>query len=171
MNRRVDGFTMVEVMVTIAVVAILAGIAAPSMIAFVRDSRLRGVSGQLFTDLQFARSEAIRRNRPVLLCAVAGCAVPTGNWAGGWQVCVDADDDLACDVSSNASPNPLRSRAALDSSVTLTGSTTGLSFRPDGSQGAVGGAAKVLTLSGTWTSPPNYQHTTTSTGVIALIKQ
>ena len=162
---------MVEVMVTIAVAAILAGIAAPSMIGFVRDSRLRGISGQLFTDLQFARSEAIRRNRPVLLCPVAGCAVPTGNWAGGWLVCVDTDDNVACDASSSASPNPLRARAALDSSVTLTGATTGLSFRPDGSQGAVGGAAKTLTLSGTWSTPPSYIHTTNSTGVIALKKQ
>lgn len=162
---------MLEVMVTIAIVAILAGIAAPSMVQFVRDSRLRGLSGQMITDLQFARSEAIRRNRGVLVCAVAGCANPGGNWAGGWVICVDIDNNATCDLSTSTNPNPLRSRAALDSSVTLTGPVTALTFRPDGTQGTVGAVPQLLTLSGTWSAPASYVHSINNTGVIAVKKQ
>lgn len=170
MKGRVHGVTLVELLVTLAIAAILAAIAVPSMIEFVRDSQMRTTSGQLMSDLQFARSEAIRRNGPVLFCAVAGCAIPGGNWSGGWSVCVDENDDRVCDSYTTTVPGPLRSRAAVDSKLTLMGPTSGMSFRPDGSQGVVGGAASTLTLSGTWSAAPRYQHIISSTGVIALKK-
>ena len=60
--RAYPGFTMIELMVVVAVVAILAMIAAPSFKDFMLVQRLKGVNAQLVTDMQFARSEAVARN-------------------------------------------------------------------------------------------------------------
>lgn len=62
---RTAGFTMVELLVVVAVVSILALLAAPSFNDFIRLQRLKGVTSQLMTDLQFARTEAATRNQPV----------------------------------------------------------------------------------------------------------
>jgi len=57
-----QGFTMIELMVVVAIVAILAMIAAPSFKDFMLVQRLKGVNAQLVTDMQFARSEAVSRS-------------------------------------------------------------------------------------------------------------
>ena len=55
------GFTLVELMITIAVVAVLLALAAPSFYDFILVQRLKAINAQLVTDMQFARSEAISR--------------------------------------------------------------------------------------------------------------
>jgi type IV fimbrial biogenesis protein FimT len=64
-RARRRGVTLVELLVVLAVAAILALVAAPSFNDFIRVQRLKGVANQLMTDLQFARAEAASRNRPV----------------------------------------------------------------------------------------------------------
>ena len=63
--RRNHGFTLIELMVVIAVVAVILTLAAPSFYGFILKQRLRSITAQLVTDLQFARSEAAARNTPV----------------------------------------------------------------------------------------------------------
>lgn len=55
------GFTFVELMITLAVVAVLLTLAAPSLYDFILVQRLKSVNAQLVTDMQFARSEAVSR--------------------------------------------------------------------------------------------------------------
>lgn len=61
------GFTLVELMIAIAVVGVLLVLAAPSFYDFIRVQRLKSINAQLVTDLHFARSEAVSRNRDVQL--------------------------------------------------------------------------------------------------------
>lgn len=61
MMRNARGFTLVELMITIAVVAVLLTLAAPSLYDFILVQRLKSINAQLVTDMQFARSEAISR--------------------------------------------------------------------------------------------------------------
>lgn len=61
------GLTLVELMVVVAVAAILVLVAAPSLQDFVLMQRLKGINAQLVTDLQFARAEAAARNQLVRL--------------------------------------------------------------------------------------------------------
>jgi len=60
--RAHQGFTMIELMVVAAVIAVLAMIAVPSFKDFMLVQRLKGINAQLVTDMQFARSEAVSRS-------------------------------------------------------------------------------------------------------------
>jgi type IV fimbrial biogenesis protein FimT len=56
------GFTLIELMVVVAVVGVILTLAVPSFLDYLLAQRLRGVHAQLVTDMQFARSEAVSRN-------------------------------------------------------------------------------------------------------------
>ena len=59
------GLTIIELMVVVGVVAVLAALAAPSLRDFMARQRVAAINAELVTDLQFARSEAVSRNRDV----------------------------------------------------------------------------------------------------------
>ena len=61
------GFTMIELMVVIAVVGVLVALAAPSFADYIRMQRLKGVQAELMSNLQFARAEAVARNQIVYI--------------------------------------------------------------------------------------------------------
>lgn len=84
-----DGFSLIELMVVVAIVAILATVSAPSFSRFMTSSRVTSATNDLVAALHLARSEAVTRNTPVSLCPGSG-AVCAGNtdWSGGWQVVV-----------------------------------------------------------------------------------
>ena len=72
MSRRPSrGVTLVEVLMAIAIMALLTGLAAPSFVESVARSRLEGTVATLANDLQYARSESLRRRslRAKALCA------------------------------------------------------------------------------------------------------
>lgn len=77
---RQGGFTLVELMVTLAVLGILGGLAAPSLAGLIASQRVRTLSSDLHFAMTQARSEAIKRNASVTLVATGG------NWAAGWAV-------------------------------------------------------------------------------------
>jgi prepilin-type N-terminal cleavage/methylation domain-containing protein len=60
-------FTLIELMVTVAVIASLLMIAAPSFKQLIAQQRLKNINAELVTSLQFARSEALARNTPIYL--------------------------------------------------------------------------------------------------------
>lgn len=64
-QRPAPGFTVIELMVVVAVMAVVLGLAAPSLYAFLLRQRVKAVNAELVTDIQFARSEAIARRKPV----------------------------------------------------------------------------------------------------------
>jgi len=88
-RRREGGFTLVEAMITVAIVAILATLAAPSFDSLILRTRLVSLGNDIIASTQLARSEAIKRNAVVVMCASANgtsCAGASGNWSNGWIV-------------------------------------------------------------------------------------
>lgn len=144
MHASQKGFTLVELLITISVAAILAALAAPSFKGFVAKQGVSSASNEIFSALNLARMEAVKRNRHVLVCPSnsAGTGCLTGNiWTQGWLVCVDADSNNTCDTITNTSdpnyPNPFNKHSPLSGDVTVTGTVNPVIFRPDGSSVAI----------------------------------
>ena len=78
---RSRGFTIVEAMIVVFIIAILAAVAAPGMNSLIRAQKVRSTSYDFFADLTYARSEAIARGRNVVITSVSG-----KNWVNGWTV-------------------------------------------------------------------------------------
>jgi prepilin-type N-terminal cleavage/methylation domain-containing protein len=75
------GFTAIEMMVVVLILAILAAFAAPAMNDLIRSQKTRSAAYDIFADLTYARSEAISRGHDVQMASAAG-----KNWASGWGI-------------------------------------------------------------------------------------
>ena len=92
-----NGFTLIELMITVAIVAVLIGLAAPSFVQTLKQNRLQMESEDFFVSLILARSEALKRNQPVAVCKSADGATCTtsDNWDQGWIIYADENADAA----------------------------------------------------------------------------
>lgn len=108
------GFTLVELMVTIAILAILATIGLPSFQRLIADYRVSAQANSVQGLLQFARSEAVKRRESVSVCSAEG------NLFVGVGLCIDA-------------PTPLRV-LPLDARVDFVGfdNSDGITYAPSG---------------------------------------
>lgn len=103
---RQRGFTLVELMVTIFVLAILLAIAVPSFTHTIASTKLTGTGNDLLADVKFARTQAVSRGNAVAIAASAG------DWTKGWSV-------VAAAVSATATPEVLRVHDAIDTNFTV----------------------------------------------------
>lgn len=87
------GFTLVELMVTVAIVAILAAIAYPSFESTMRSNRVATATNELQASISLVRSEAIRNPNGAALCTSQAGTACDGEWSDGWLVWVDSDGD------------------------------------------------------------------------------
>lgn len=102
--RKCRGVTVIELLVTLTVMAILAAVAVPSFVDFVRQNRVSGAANEFVAALGLARSEAIRRAGTVTLCKSSDQAQCTtaGDWSqfvlvfvdGGVQGTLDGGDAI-----------------------------------------------------------------------------
>ena len=82
--RPMTGFTVIELIITVAVLAILIAIATPSFRELSLNNRTTSATNNLLADLALARNEAVKTARTAFVSA-------RGNWSDGWIVWVDAD--------------------------------------------------------------------------------
>lgn len=94
--KRPAGFSLIELMITIAVLAILVALAAPSFSSIINANRITGQTNELVSSLQLARMEAVRRNEAVRVCRTSNgttCDTTTGAWTG-WLTVVDRNNEV-----------------------------------------------------------------------------
>jgi type IV fimbrial biogenesis protein FimT len=128
MRERARGFTLLELMTAIAVLAVLAGLGVPAFTNIVRNSQIAAESGNLVTALTLARSEALKRGVRVSVCGAAGAEACSedADWSAGWLVFTDDFGDMGVvdenDEVIQAWPAPLTGVAVntLTQSITYT---------------------------------------------------
>lgn len=180
-NQYQAGFALIELMIAIAVLGVIMGLAAPTMADFIRNTRLNTTVDHLTSALNLARNEAIKRNLGVIVCprsssTATTCATASlaAAWVNGWLVCYDANADGVCDPDTGTGtaatlPNPVRVVNALGSQLTLTGPASVVRFNAIGTQGTPP-AAVTFTMSGAWSGVATYTTTVQSTGNISTQK-
>lgn len=127
-HTKLVGFTLIELMVTVALAAILAFIAVPSLSVFKRNAELTSTTNALVGAISVARSEALKRGYSAYVTPSNGTT-----WSGGWVAFVNVSSDNTSRTYEAATDILLNRQAALPSyfSVTgpcTTGSASGTSF-------------------------------------------
>lgn len=94
-----NGFTLIEMMVTIAIVGIFASIALPSFSSLIKSNRISTGTNELVSNLLLAKSEALKRSQTVSLCPSSDQTSCNGldEYATGWIVFLDCDGNNATD--------------------------------------------------------------------------
>lgn len=120
--KKINGLTLIELLVTIAVLAITLSIALPSYKAVTDNMAISNVNQQLESSLRFARSEAMKRHQNITVTR------KSNNWKNGWE------------VKTTAGTLEMLKDTSLDGKVSVTTdlvNTAAISFSPDGSSTAI----------------------------------
>lgn len=122
--QKLTGFTLVELIITLAIAAVLMSLAAPSFRNTIQDNRLSTQYNELLTAISLSRSEAIKRGESITILNVSGGT----DWESGWAVFIDSDGDGAID-----SGEEIRVFGTLSGSNTLSfPNGDSFTYSPDG---------------------------------------
>lgn len=115
-RRDISGFTLIELVVTIAVASILVAVALPNFRTLLQNSRMTTHVNELLSDVNFARSEAIKRRSNITICSsTTGTSCTGGNWRDG-RLIMDASAivlrvrgpfEVSTDTLTTTGPDPL----------------------------------------------------------------
>ena len=112
--RSARGFTLVELMTVVSILAVMLGIIAPSFGPILAAQQAKALTYDLTGDLMLARNEALKRN--VTVAVTRGGA----GWEQGWSVAILATNE------------PLSRRNGVSQSVAMTGAPASIRFDPNG---------------------------------------
>ncbi|MBL4743506.1 MAG: GspH/FimT family pseudopilin [Cycloclasticus sp.] len=127
-TQKKQGFTLIELIVTMVIAGILLTIGIPSFNSFVKNNRLTTQINDLVTAVNLTRSEAITRGFSATICKSNTGTSCTGNWTNGWIVFEDQNGDGVVDGGETV----LRVHAALQGGNTLTFGNNRITYSSQG---------------------------------------
>ncbi len=144
---RAAGLTLLEALVVVALLGVMVSLAAPGLSALRQQHQRQAAAGGLWSSLVLARSEALRRQQRVTVCAriTDSACDASGTWQKGWLVFADANDNASLDAGEQV----LERHAAPPVGVQLIVSSTVsayFSYNAQGRSATVHGAF----MAGTW---------------------
>ncbi|WP_431067754.1 GspH/FimT family pseudopilin [Methylotuvimicrobium sp.] len=148
------GFTLIELMMTIAIGAIILTLGIPSFMETIRSNRLTTIANEFVTSLNLARSEAIKRGQPIVVRKTGA------NWENGWHVFVDIDRSTIAKTNTFDSGTDIELRVyqALPANYILRGNnnfTNFIRFDPSGTSNNIGSFALCDNRDGSNLPKPN----------------
>lgn len=141
------GFSLIELMITIALAGILMAVAAPSMQKMFKTNRVQTEASSFVGDLMLARTEAVKRGQNVSVCVSSdglNC-LAANTWNSGWIVF--SDSAAACSGASSTNP-AIKVRKAFSGTDTFAASVakTCVTFNREGFTSNLGTATVTFTL-------------------------
>jgi type IV fimbrial biogenesis protein FimT len=157
-SGRMQGFTIIQLMVALTIVAVLTGLAIPSYRYVTNGSRISGEINNLLGDLQYARYQAIKQGQPITVCASSNgtsCLGSTATtWNTGWIVFNDANGNATVDPGE-AVTRVQQAFSGTDTLTTVTGGVGAVTFNREGFPVGLAGVVTVAL----YATPVNNQST------------
>jgi type IV fimbrial biogenesis protein FimT len=115
------GFTLIELMVVVAVTAVILTVAAPNLAGMIVTSELEAQANAFLSAVHLTRNEAVKRNTRVVLCkSTTGSTCDTsGGWENGWIIFHDVNNNTAVDAGETI----IQRKQALPASLLLKGNS------------------------------------------------
>ena len=130
-NKTLRAFTLVELMVTLAVATILISIAVPSFTAMYEASRSDSAIRNIQQSLTVARSHAISYGAIVTVCPLTGTTCGS-NWQGGYSIFIDNGTIGTIDSTAGVTDQVIREVDAFNSNDFVSYALSSISFNPEG---------------------------------------
>jgi type IV fimbrial biogenesis protein FimT len=156
--KRQKGFTLAELMVVSAIVAILLGIAIPSYKYISTSYRMSAEVNGLLGDLQYARGEALKEGNGVTACVSANGAACTGgsNWNLGWIIFSDPNSNAVVDAGERVLKVQTAFTGVNPDVFSASGGVTSVTFNREGFATTVNGFVPTTLTLTEWTNNNQY---------------
>lgn len=146
--QRQSGFTIIEIMITIAVLAVLTAVGVPAIGDLIKNNRVRAHVFELLDSIQLTRSEATKRRQPVVMCRTANptaatpsCGGTAFTWTSGWLIFADDNGNSTYDAGTDVLIKAVNPAATGGITIKTNGNcNNNLSYKADGSLNETGTA-------------------------------
>lgn len=129
-RNRQTGFTLIEAIITVAIMAIIAAIGVPSYQSMIRESRLSSITEEMMMSLMLANTEATMRGRNVVVCAASGTGCGGNDWRNGHRVFVDNNKNNTFESAASEPEILLRLSQAVTGVGSASAASTFFTFQP-----------------------------------------